>query len=66
MAEDAKSRWLIRGTGHWIMVVAVWVLTLGAGIQLADADAGWLSKLSLTPVSAFFWLVALRSKRRQH
>jgi hypothetical protein len=65
MTETAKTRWLVQGTGHWIMVVAVWMMTLAAGMKLADAGAGWLERLWLTAFSAFFWVVALRTKRSQ-
>ena len=68
MSENQKTRWIIRGTGHWIMIAAVWILTLLAGDRLMQAVRGeesWLEAIGGIAFSFFFGLVALRAKRGQ-
>ena len=68
MAEATKARWLIQGTGHWIMVVMAWFLTLLAGDRFMDAirgEANWLSGIGAITLSVVAWVASLRAKRGQ-
>ena len=68
MAEGAKTQWLIRGTGHWIMAVVAWFITLLAGDRLMDAIRGerdWFTGILSALASAVFWIATLRGKRGQ-
>ena len=68
MSEDAKTRWIIRGTGHWIMITSVWVLTFLAGdrfMQAVRGEKSWFEGISGIALSIFFGLVALRAKRNR-
>lgn len=66
MTEGSQVRWVIRGTGHWIMIASVWVLTFFAGdrfMQAVRGETSWLEGISGIALSIFFGLVALRAKR---
>jgi hypothetical protein len=66
MAEGPKTRWLIQGKGHWIMIASVWVLTFFAGdrfMQAVRGETSWPEGISSISLSLFFGLIALRAKR---
>ena len=66
MAESPKTRWVIQGTGHWIMIAAVWGLTFLAGdkfMQAVRGETSWAVGISLIPVSIISGIAALRAKR---
>jgi len=68
MADGAKARWLIRGTGHWVMTVMAWLLTLLAGNFLMKAIRGegdWVFAVPNVIMSVLIWIVVLRRKQGQ-
>ena len=68
MAESPKPRWIIQGTGHWIMAASAWLLAFFAGFQIAAHrdDKGLLIELTAIPFSLFIWLLSLRAKRTKN
>ena len=67
MGEPKTTRWLITGRGHWLMVVAAWIMSIVAGIRIEEAtkDAEWISPSVAVLASLVFWAAALRVKDRQ-
>lgn len=66
MTKGSEGRWIIRGTGYWIMIIAVWCLTFLAGdrfMQAVRGETNWYEGISGIALSIFFGLVALRVKR---
>ena len=66
MTESPQGRWIIRGTGHWLMIAAVWGLAFLAGdrfMQAVRGETSWLVGISIIPVSIISGIAALRTKR---
>jgi hypothetical protein len=65
VAEGQKTRWVIKGKGHWIMAAAAFLITLFSGHEFVEAIRGetsWLVGIGSFLFCAFFWLLSLRAK----